>query len=39
VLLGMRHPSYVEDGMGILGWPPLPDVRPIYEAIRQVRVA
>jgi uncharacterized protein YyaL (SSP411 family)/aryl-alcohol dehydrogenase-like predicted oxidoreductase len=39
VLLGMRHPSYVEDAAGVLGWPPLPDVRPIYEAIRQVRVA
>jgi hypothetical protein len=39
VLLGMRHPSYVEDGMGILAWPRLPDVRPIYEAMRQVRVA
>ncbi|MFI5341675.1 MAG: aldo/keto reductase [Candidatus Methylomirabilales bacterium] len=39
VLLGMRHPEYVEDGMGILGWPPLPDVRPIYEAVPQVRVA
>jgi len=35
----MRHPSYVEDGMGILAWPPLPDVRPIYEAMRQVRLA
>jgi aryl-alcohol dehydrogenase-like predicted oxidoreductase len=27
VLLGMRRPEYVEDGMGILAWPPLPDVR------------
>jgi len=39
VLLGMRHPSYVEDGMAILAWPPLPDVRPIYEVMRQVRLA
>jgi hypothetical protein len=39
VLLGMRHPVYVEDGMGILGWPPLPDVRPIYAAVSQVRVS
>jgi aryl-alcohol dehydrogenase-like predicted oxidoreductase len=39
VLLGMRHAAYVEDGMGILGWPPLPDVRSIYDAMRQVRVA
>jgi uncharacterized protein YyaL (SSP411 family)/aryl-alcohol dehydrogenase-like predicted oxidoreductase len=38
VLLGMRHRDYVEDGMGILAWPPLPDVRPIYEAVRQVRI-
>jgi uncharacterized protein YyaL (SSP411 family)/aryl-alcohol dehydrogenase-like predicted oxidoreductase len=39
VLLGMRHKAYVEDGMGILGWPPLPDVRPIYNAVRQVQLA
>ena len=39
VLLGMRHPAYVEDGMGILSWAPLPEVRPIYEAVRQMRVA
>ncbi|MBI2562782.1 MAG: aldo/keto reductase [candidate division NC10 bacterium] len=38
VLLGMRHPAYVKDGMTILAWPPLQDVRPIYEAMRQVRV-
>lgn len=38
VLLGMRDPAYVEDGMGILEWPPMPDVRPIYEAVQQVRV-
>jgi hypothetical protein len=37
VLLGMRQRVYVADGMGILAWPPLPDVRPIYEAMRQVR--
>jgi aryl-alcohol dehydrogenase-like predicted oxidoreductase len=35
VLLGMRQPAYVTDGMAILGWPPLPDVRPIYEAIHR----
>jgi hypothetical protein len=34
VLLGMRRPAYVSDGMAILAWPPLPDVRPIYEAVR-----
>jgi len=38
VLLGMRHLEYVEDGMGILAWPPLPDVRRIYEVVRQVRI-
>jgi hypothetical protein len=35
VLLGMRRPEYVTDAMAILGWPPLPDVRPVYEAIRR----
>ena len=39
VLLGMRHPAYVEDGMGIMSWPPLPEVRPIYEAVQRMRVA
>jgi hypothetical protein len=34
----MRHPAYVKDGMAILGWPPLRDVRQIYEAMRQVQV-
>ena len=38
VLLGMRHPEYVEDGMEILKWPPLSDVRKIFEAMREVRV-
>jgi uncharacterized protein YyaL (SSP411 family)/aryl-alcohol dehydrogenase-like predicted oxidoreductase len=38
VLLGMRHPAYVEDAMGILRWPPHPDVRPIYEAMREARI-
>jgi hypothetical protein len=38
VLLGMRHPEYVEDGMEILKWPTLPDVRKIFEAMREVRV-
>jgi aryl-alcohol dehydrogenase-like predicted oxidoreductase len=39
VLLGMRHPDYVEDGMAILGWAPLVHVDPIYEAVRRVRLA
>ena len=38
VLLGMRHPGYVEDGMEILKRPPLPGVRKIFEAMREVRV-
>jgi hypothetical protein len=37
VLLGMRRPAYVTDGMGILAWPPLPDVRAIYETVRTQR--
>jgi uncharacterized protein YyaL (SSP411 family)/aryl-alcohol dehydrogenase-like predicted oxidoreductase len=38
VLLGMRHPAYVEDGMEVLKWPPLADVRKTFEAMRQVRL-
>jgi hypothetical protein len=37
VLLGMRHPDYVSDGMEILKWPLLGDVRKIYEAMAEVR--
>ena len=37
VLNGMRTPAYVADSMGILSWSPLPDVRPIYEAVRTIR--
>jgi hypothetical protein len=37
-LLGMRHPDYVADGMEVLKWPALGDVRRIYEAMRDVRV-
>jgi uncharacterized protein len=36
-LLGMRHPDYVADGMEVLKWSPLGDVRRIYEAMREVR--
>jgi uncharacterized protein len=36
VLLGMRRPEYVTDGVGMLGWPPLPDVRPVYEAVKKL---
>jgi hypothetical protein len=34
----MRHPGYVEDALGILDWPPLPEVRPILEAVGQLRI-
>jgi aryl-alcohol dehydrogenase-like predicted oxidoreductase len=34
VLNGMRRPAYVDDALGILGWPPLADVRPVYDAVR-----
>ena len=36
-LLGMRHPDYVSDGLEVLKWSPLGDVRRIYEAVREVR--
>jgi len=36
-LLGMRHPDYVSDGLEVLKWSPLGDVRRIYEAMREVR--
>ncbi len=34
VLVGMRRPAYVDDALGIVGWPPLVDARPVYEAVR-----
>jgi aryl-alcohol dehydrogenase-like predicted oxidoreductase len=37
VLVGMRRPAYVEDAIGILGWPPPADPRPVYEAVRGLR--
>ena len=37
VLLGMRHPEYVSDGMEILKWPLLGDARKVYEAMSEVR--
>jgi hypothetical protein len=36
VLVGMRAPAYVDDALGILSWPPLPDARRVYEAMRDV---
>jgi hypothetical protein len=38
VLVGMRHPGYVEDAMAILAWPPLGEVRPIFEAVQPLRI-
>jgi hypothetical protein len=38
VLVGMRRPAYVEDATGILGWPPLAETRPVYEALRHLRL-
>ncbi|MEW6543545.1 MAG: aldo/keto reductase [Nitrospirota bacterium] len=35
VLNGMRTPAYVEDSLAVLRWEPLPDVRPVYEAVAQ----
>ncbi len=32
-LNGMRTPAYVDDSLHVLAWPPLSDVRPIYEAV------
>ena len=38
VLVGMRRPAYVEDATAMLGWPPLADPRPVYEAVRGLRL-
>ena len=36
VLNGMRAEAYVEDVLGILRWPPLPEPRRVYEAVRRL---
>jgi hypothetical protein len=36
VLNGMRIPAYVDDSLGILSWPPLADVVPIYQAAQNL---
>lgn len=33
VLNGMRTSAYVDDSLGVLPWPPLADVVPIYQAV------
>jgi uncharacterized protein len=38
VLLGMRHPDYVADGMEVLKWPPLGGVRKIYDSLAELSV-
>jgi hypothetical protein len=38
VLNGMRRPTYVDDSLGILAWPPLDQVVPIYQAIQTLRL-
>ena len=35
VLNGMRSPAYVDDALGILSWPGLPDPLAVYEAVRE----
>ncbi len=34
VLNGIRTPVYVDDSLGILSWPPLSDVVPIYQTVQ-----
>ncbi|MDE2485314.1 MAG: DUF255 domain-containing protein [candidate division NC10 bacterium] len=36
VLNGMRTPAYVDDSLGVLPWPPLADVVPIYLAVQRL---
>jgi len=38
VLNGMRTPAYVDDSLGILPWPPLAQVVPIYQAVQGLRL-
>jgi hypothetical protein len=38
VLNGMRTAAYVDDTLGILRWPPLASVLPVYEGIRGLRL-
>ncbi len=35
VLCGMRTTAYVEDALGVLQWPPLADVRLVYQTLRE----
>jgi hypothetical protein len=38
VLVGMRRTAYVQDALGVLGWPPLGDPLEVYRRVRQARV-
>jgi aryl-alcohol dehydrogenase-like predicted oxidoreductase len=38
VLNGMRTPSYVNDSLGILAWPPLSEVVSIYQAVQVLKL-
>ena len=38
VLNGMRTPAYVDDSLGILPWPPLAQVVPIYQTVQGLRL-
>jgi aryl-alcohol dehydrogenase-like predicted oxidoreductase len=35
VLNGMRHPVYVDDSLTTLQWEPLPQPRPVFEALKE----
>ncbi len=37
VLNGMRKPAYVDDTLGILPWPPLQEVMPLYQALQEIK--
>jgi aryl-alcohol dehydrogenase-like predicted oxidoreductase len=38
VLNGMRTPAYVDDSLGVLPWPLLADVVPIYQAVQRLKL-
>jgi len=37
ILVGMRQPSYVQDAMGILAWPPVLEPLEVYRRVKKVR--
>jgi hypothetical protein len=34
----MRRVAYVQDALGVLAWPPLPDSLEVYRRVKRVRV-